>query len=667
MKKLFLVLAFAIANNCLAQNTNDGGYKLYITQIATAEAFLQLNKISTATAYLNVTEEQYRDIEWKFLNSFLNQNKKSVTKQRVSSFTDIKISHDGKILAVAASDSLVTLYSYPSLMQLKELKGHNGSVSTLAFSNDGKLLVSGGRDHKVVLWDVSTGKSLWENESSFTQGIYQVRFTLDNSQIGVVSWEYPKGAVEGFAKLLDMKTGIELNKIITEPHPAAGVIFTNDGKNMIVSSWGEIVFSYDLSTNQEIWRYDLSDKEEYNAFHSIDLSPKGKQLLLGSADHRVHILNSTTGELLHRIEPWEGHTKTVKVVKYSNDGKWFATAGEDQTIYIWDAENYTKKHSLIGHTKTVTGLAWSNDGRVLISTSIDGTIRSWNIQNLFEQRYEVCDFGPWQNPITSDGRYFVAACSDKSLAVYETNTGKQKIELGEQSALCADISRDDKYAVTASFDGVVRLWNLVNGKEVLALEGHTSRVDGIAYWNASQQILSVGDTTLRIWDIKNGKQAREISLSKNPFRLVLSPDEKTAFIGFHDGTILSYDTDSWQQKSIYIGQKDLNEITVSPNGKSLAVFTGKDIEVWNTDSGTLEYKLTGHEQTGYAIGFSPDSRYLISGSYDQTFKLWNLERKGICTLTFHGYEETVYTSKFINNSRIFIGSSQGIMYFYDFE
>jgi WD40 repeat protein len=81
----------------------------------------------------------------------------------------------------------------------------------------------------------------------------------------------------------------------------------------------------------------------------------------------------------------------------------------------------------------------------------------------------------------------------------------------------------------------------------------------------------------------------------------------------------------------------------------------------------LEYKLTGHEQTGYAIGFSPDSKYLISGSYDQTFKLWNLERKGNCTLTFHGYEETVYTSKFIDNRRIFIGSSQGMMYFYDFE
>jgi hypothetical protein len=44
-----------------------------------------------------------------------------------------------------------------------------------------------------------------------------------------------------------------------------------------------------------------------------------------------------------------------------------------------------------------------------------------------------------------------------------------------------------------------------------------------------------------------------------------------------------------------------------------------------------------------------------------------LERKGNCTLTFHRYEETVYTSKFIDNRRIFIGSSQGMMYFYDFE
>jgi tricorn protease-like protein len=239
MKKSFFALAVIVATNCLAQNNTNEGYKLYITQVATAEAFLQLNKISTATAYLNATEEQYRDIEWKFLNSFLNQNKKSVTKQGVSSFTDIKMSHDGKILAVAASDSLITLYSYPSLTQVKELKGHNGSVSTLAFSNDGKLLVSGGRDHKVILWEVATGKPLWENETSFSQGIYQVRFTPDNSKIGVVSWEYPTGTVAGFAKLLDTKTGEELNKIITEPHPAAGVVFTNDGKKNVCYLLGE--------------------------------------------------------------------------------------------------------------------------------------------------------------------------------------------------------------------------------------------------------------------------------------------------------------------------------------------------------------------------------------------------------------------------------------------
>lgn len=107
-------------------------------------------------------------------------------------------------------------------------------------------------------------------------------------------------------------------------------------------------------------------------------------------------------------------------------------------------------------------------------------------------------------------------------------------------------------------------------------------------------------------------------------------------------------------------------MTAGPDGKLVAVFSGHNVEVWEVASGRRKALLAGHEQGGYAVGFSPDSRYLISGSYDQTFKLWNLAT-GSCTLTFHGYEDMIYTARFLAGRELPVGSSQEKMYFYRFS
>lgn len=647
------------------QNPTDESYQLYLTQVAAAEAFLQLNKISTAKEYLNACAEEYRDVEWDFLHAFLDQSRQTITKGEEVGFSDVELSPDGKTLAVAASDSTITIYTIPEMQVQYELKGHKSGVNTIDFSHDGKFIASGGRDHTVIVWDLESMEMKWKNDHSFSQGIYQVRFSQDDSKVGVVSWELVDRKVEGFAKILDATTGAEQKRIYTEPHPAAGIVFTDQDQHIVVSCWGERVYCFDIATGEQVWLYDLYDAEGYNSFHSIDLSPDGKHVVVGSTDHRIYTLSADSGTVEHTIEPWEGHTKTIKALAYTPDGSRFASAGEDQTIYVWDAATYTKQYTLIGHTEKVASLCWAN-GSTLISVSADGEMRVWDVNKPFERTYKgVCEYGPWQNPLTSDGRYFVAACTDKNVSMYEASTGKLHVKLGEHSAICADASADDKYAVTSSWDGVVRLWNIAEGKEQLTLEGHTSRVDGIAFLDATQQIVSVGDTTLRVWSVKDGSD-KIVRLSTRPFRLVLSPDEQTAYIGSRSGKVLYYNTKSWKHEVMLEGTSELNEMAVSPDGKYLATFCGRVIEIWNTSTHELVYSLTGHDEGGYAVGFSSDSRYLVSGSYDQTFKLWNLEKNGMCTLTFHGYDHIVYTSKFIGDRVLLIGSSQGLMHYYSF-
>jgi WD40 repeat protein len=297
ISSFILIIGLSI-QPAFAQVENDTEYQLYLTQIAAAEAFFQLNKISEANFYLNACDEKYRNLEWRFLKKALDQSEMSRTSPENHYYTEVKISPAGNLVAVASTDSTITLFSYPDFIISGELKGHKSSVSTLAFSNNGKKIASGGRDHTVIVWDVETKKPISTNGTSFSQGIYQLKFSPNDSLIGVVSWERipnrPPG-IFGFAKLLDATTGKEVLRIELDNHPAAGIVFTPDKENIIISTWGEISYSYNLRVNSFNWKFDLSDPKEYNAFHSIDIHPEGNLVALGSTDHRVYILDLENG------------------------------------------------------------------------------------------------------------------------------------------------------------------------------------------------------------------------------------------------------------------------------------------------------------------------------------------------------------------------------------
>ncbi len=670
MKNIFitalLLQVFVRQSFCQKATTDNVNYKLYLAQIAAAEALIQLNKVSEADQYLNACDEAYRGLEWQFLQAALDQSSETYKNPGGSVVADVKISHDGKFVAACGSDHLITLYTYPEFKKVNELKGHKAAVTTLDFSSDGKKLASGGRDHAVIIWDTETGNQVAKNDSSFSQGIYQLRFNPDNSLLGVVSWERQKDRapyIFGFVKLLDGNHAGEISKTETDNHPASGIVFTQDRMDMIISTWGEVAYSYNIATGKMNWKFDLSDPAEYNAFHSIAICTQQNRVALGSTDHRVYILDAADGKVLHKIESWLGHSKNVKAISFSNDGKLLSTAGDDQTILVWNTNDFSKKYVLKGHTNTVTAVAWAQGSNTILSTSLDSTMKIWELDKSFETSYEICDFGPWQTPLMPDRKSFAAPCSDKKLSIYEAATGTAIADFGMQSGLCAEISKDGKTLVTASFDGIVRAWDVPGSRELKTLRGHTSRVDGVAYLNTTKQILSVGDSTLRIWAMETDRDPTILRFEAAPFRIVLNADESIVCIGFSNGMVRLLDTKNWAVQNNIQASNGLQEMAVSSTGNLLALFCGRNIEIWDSRNGKLLQILKGHEKRGYGLCFSKDGKYLLSGAGDQTFRFWNLST-GACTLTYHGFQSDIYNAKFISQKEILLTTSEGkVSYF----
>jgi WD40 repeat protein len=202
----------------------------------------------------------------------------------------------------------------------RELLAFGTNVYHVAFSPDGRRLVTGGDLGQLQTWDSATGKELL-NLKGFYRGIIRPVFSRDGQRIAAT------GYGDGKIRIWDAETGRELVSIGVGYH-------------------GCVVFS-----------------------------PDGRRILTGDMTGLGRLWDAVSGrELLPALF---GHGRGLFAVAFSADGRRIATGGFDETIRVWDADSRRELLILRGHTNAVYSLAFSEDGQRLVSGSGDGTARIW--------------------------------------------------------------------------------------------------------------------------------------------------------------------------------------------------------------------------------------------------------------------------------------------------
>jgi len=187
---------------------------------------------------------------------------------------------------------------------------------------------------------------------------------------------------------------------------------------------------------------------------------------------------------------------------------------------------------------------------------------------------------------------------------------------------------NDGYALSASADHTLRLWDLASGETLRTLEGHTDWVLAVtALADARRALSGSADKTLRLWDLETKETVRTLKGHTGPVNAVaMLPDGRRALTGSNDNTVLLWDVDAGQTLRVLVGHTHsvTAAVALSDGRHALSGSNDNTLRLWDLDTGQTVRVLEGHTHSVTTVTLLADGKHALSGSWDNTLWFWNL-------------------------------------------
>jgi WD40 repeat protein/transcriptional regulator with XRE-family HTH domain len=581
----------------------------------------------------------------------------TVFKEAFGGILSVDLSSDGKLLVAGGTDGAVRLWQVADGKLLWVGKQHSNWVFSVAFSPNNKQIASGSGDSTVRLWDVNTGEQL-----NCLRGICNEINAIAFSPTGCT---LVIGGSEQQAKLVDVDTGKLLHTL--QGHNGSrilAVVFSPDGQTVLTGSTDNTLKLWDVDAGYCLKTF----FGHTDGVRSLVFSPNGETIASGSIDCTIKLWQVDSGQCWQTLT---GHQRMILDLAFSPEGSILTSASLDSTLRLWQIDVGRCLCLLVGHNKPVWSLVYNPDGRTIVSGGDDYAIKFWDAETgqciktwQGNSNAMTAVAYPRQVAIQDNPSYWLASGSeDHHIRLWDINNGQcQRTLVGHKGRVVSlQYSPDGQTLLSGSWDGMAKLWDICTGQCLETFHGHTLLIWAVAF-SMDGHTLATGseDGTIRLWNIRG--QCRQV-LSEHQgavHSIAFSPDARTLASGGIDCTIRLwniYEDPQENTKKLEGHTSPIRTMTFSADGRSL-ISTSKDlaIKVWNLDTGQCEKSLEGHREAVWAIALSPDGHVLASGGEDRTIKLWSLT-SGKCLKTLTGHLSMIVSITFHPEKNLLVSGS----------
>jgi WD40 repeat protein len=525
----------------------------------------------------------------------------------------VAITPNGQWAVSGSSDCTLKVWELESGRLLWTLNDHPGGVSGVALTADARWAVSASWHGTLSVWDLRSGLRV-RAIRTLSDGLVAVALVPDGTRALC-------GSADGTLKMWDLDTGRELGRMMR--HSLELDDFQEGLRNLQLEQRvsGDQLSEEDEAMDESLLLSQLAQSHVMRVT-AVAISGDGRLAVSASDDQTLKVWDLENG---HELRALKGHATEVNTVAIVPNGQLAVSGSFDGMIKVWNLHGGKSPKRHQGHRGSVNAVAVMPDGRRALSAARDTNpgIKEWSLKTLDEQATYYHEMSDVKSLAPTPHGWIVAGADDGTLVAwnFEDEWWEEypRTFQGHKASISGlAVTPDGRLLISASKDKTLRVWNAETGRELRNLMGHSAKFQAVAITPDGQFVVSgADDRTVGIWTLRTGEELRTLQGHTESVNAVaITPDGTKVVSGASDLTLKLWDLESGRELRTLQGHKDwISSLAMTPGGKSVvSASNDATLKVWDLESGACLCTFTA-ESAVYCCAVASDSCTIVAGEH----------------------------------------------------